>query len=166
MHSKELKQIMPDKITLRKEQINLLEKTAVLLEKTGLQPALAKILSLLLVNDDPEMTFDQIRETLSLSKSATSQALNQLLTLEKIEYKTKIGDRKRYFCSRVMSWQDDTKAQMEGLDFFSNLLQQILDQRPSKTKEFNSSLKKLIAFMNFLAKEMPALYQKFEEKAA
>ncbi|MDQ6844492.1 MAG: MarR family transcriptional regulator, partial [Bacteroidota bacterium] len=128
-------------------------------------PALAKILALLLINDEPEMTFDQIRETLSLSKSATSQALNQLLTLEKIEYKTKIGDRKRYFCSRVMRWQEDTKSQMEGLDFFASLLKQILEQRPSKTKEFNASLKKLISFMDYLAKEMPILYKKFEDKA-
>ncbi len=65
-----------------------------------------------------------------------------------------------------MSWQEDTKSQMEGLDFFASLLKQILEQRPSKTKEFNASLKKLISFMDYLAKEMPILYKKFEDKAA
>lgn len=157
---------MTNKVDLRQQQIDLIEKLAVMMEKTGMQPAMGKIVALLMVNDEPEMTFDQIRETLGISKSAASQAINQLLSAEKIDYKTKIGDRKRYFCSRINSWQEDTKAQFNGMPVFTALLQQILDQRPANSKEFNQSLKKLIAFLNFLSREMPALYKKFEEEAA
>ena len=99
---------MSNKINLRKEQIQLIEKLAVIIEKNGLQPAMGKIIALLMVSDEPELTFDEIWETLGISKSAASQAINQLIAANKIEYRTKIGDRKRYFCSRVNSWQEDT----------------------------------------------------------
>jgi DNA-binding transcriptional regulator GbsR (MarR family) len=151
-----------NKITLREEQIQLLEMFAVMLEKKGLQPAMAKVIALLLVNDDPEMTFDQIMETLSLSKGATSQAINHLLSANKIEYRTKLGERKRLFSSRLMSWQEDVKADFNNVKKFNDLLKQILEQRPDSTKTFNDSMERLIKFMDFLNKELPLLYQKFE----
>ena len=152
------------KINLRPEQIQLLEKAAVLFEKGSMQPAIAKILALLLVSDDPELTFDEIRETLGISKSAASMAINQLLTANKIEYKTRLGDRKRYFRSRIMSWKDDMKEQTEGLRSAIEVFQQIKDQRPAETLEFNENLRKLIAFMDFMVEEMPDLYRKFEKQ--
>ncbi len=153
---------MANKINLRKEQVQLIEKFAVILEKSGFQPAMGKIVALLMVNDEPELTFDEIWETLGISKSAASQAITQLIATNRLEYKTKLGDRKRYFYSRITSWQEDTKAQMESLSVMTDILHQILIQRPAKTKDFNKSLKKLISFMEFVTKEMPALYKKFE----
>lgn len=142
----------------------MLEKAAVLFEKGSMQPAVAKILALLLVSDNPELTFDEIRETLEISKSATSTAINQLLSSNRIEYKTRLGDRKRYFRSRIMSWKDDMKDQTEGLRSAIEILQQIKDQRPAETVEFNANLRKLIAFMDFMVEEMPSLYKKFENQ--
>lgn len=153
-----------NKITLRKEQVQLIEKLAVMIEQKGIQPAMAKILALLTVNDDPEVTFDQIRETLGLSKSATSQALSQLLNANKIEYRTKLGDRKRYFCSRANSWQEDVRGEIEGIGKVSSILKEVLAQSPRKSTEFHQSMKKLIAFMDFLNKELPGVYQKFEDQ--
>lgn len=153
---------MLNKINLKKEQIHLIEKLAVVLEKSGLQPAKGKMIALLMVNDDPELTFDEIWQTSGISKSATSQAVSQLLASGKIEYKTKLGDRKRYFCSRVGSWQEDTKAQIDSISTLTEILKQVLAQRPAKTKDFNSSLKKLVSFMEFLTSEMPALYKRYE----
>lgn len=154
------------KIALKDEQIKLLEKAAVLFEKGNMQPAVAKILALLLVSDNPELTFDEIRETLEISKSATSMAVNQLLISKRIEYKTRLGDRKRYFRSRIMSWKDDMKEQTEGLRSAIDILQQINDQRPAETVEFNASLEKIIAFMEFMIEEMPDLYKRFERQYA
>src|ERR1700704_3094611 len=128
-------------VSLTKQQIRLIEEYAVLLEKSGLQPASAKILALLHVSDETDLTFDQIRETLSISKSATSQALSFLLNTKKIEYKTKIGDRKRYFSSRIMRWQEEMLETLSSLSGIRDLYKRILAQRPAKTKEFNKNFK-------------------------
>ncbi|MEO6732033.1 MAG: hypothetical protein ABIN01_12515 [Ferruginibacter sp.] len=151
-------------ISLTKEQIKLLEEYAVLLEQSGIQPAPAKILALLHVSDETDLTFDQIRETLSISKSATSQALSFLLNTKKIEYKTKIGDRKRYFSTRVMSWQEGMLEALSSLSGICDLYKRILAQRPSRTKEFNKNLKDVTAFMDFMSKQGPALLQAFESQ--
>ena len=81
---------------LSKKQKELIEKIGIYFEQ-GMQPAAARILSLLIVSDQDSYSFDKISENLKLSKSATSNGINFLLGVNKIEYFTVTGDRKRYF---------------------------------------------------------------------
>jgi hypothetical protein len=46
---------MSNKISLRKRQVELIEESAILHEKAGMQPAMAKIISLLYVSDETEL---------------------------------------------------------------------------------------------------------------
>ena len=82
---------------LTREQEELIERFGVIQEQSGFAPASARVNALLTVSDKTSLTFDEIRETLQLSKSATSNAINNLLVLGRIGYKTQLGDRKRYF---------------------------------------------------------------------
>jgi len=153
-----------EKVQLREEQITLLEKLAVVNEKMGLQPAMAKVLALLTVSDDPELSFEQIMETLNLSKGATSQAINHLLLVNKIDYKTKIGDRKRYFYSKIFSWREGFLDQVTRMKQLAEIHKAVLAQRPQETKEQNQSIAELIEFLEYLAEETPALFEKFEKR--
>ena len=92
---------MSEAVQLSEEQRRLIEKMGVGGEKNGMPPAPARIMALLMVSPETELTFDQVRETLNLSKSATSNAINMLLTTQKIDYITKPGDRKRYFKNKI-----------------------------------------------------------------
>lgn len=149
-------------ISLTPKQVRLIEKLAVTSERRGMPPAMAKIGALLIVSDKTELSFEQIMDTLGLSKGATSQALNQLLVLKHIEYRTRLGDRKRYFFSRIASWTQETLSDFDSMFSVIDLLQEILKQRPKETNEFNEGLRKLIAFLSFLNREMPELFKKFE----
>ena len=152
------------RIALRPHQINLLETLAGVNEKFGLQPAMAKVLALLTVSDETELTFDQIQESLSLSKGATSQAINGLLLLKKIEYKTRIGARKRYFFNRVISWQDLFTETLQRYAELQEVHQQVLNQRPLETVLFNQNIQEMIGFLSLLNREVPALFAQFKEK--
>ena len=132
-------------------------------EKGGMQPAAARIISLLLVSDKVELTFDEIRETLNLSKSATSNALNLLLTTSKIDYITKPGDRKRYFRSRVTHWVENFKHRITNLKGLAGLLNEVLIQRPENTIDFNNSLRDVIGFLNYLSDKIPSIYEEWEQ---
>lgn len=129
-----------NKIDLRKEQVELIEELAHAHEQLGLQPAWAKILALLTVSDQTELTFDQIMDTLSLSKSAVSQALKQLEITKRVGYKNRIGERKRYFFLVFSDWN----SQM--IDFFGamgNIIginKKIIAVRTPETVEFNRNL--------------------------
>lgn len=153
-----------DAIKLTQDQKQLIEKLGVFYEQAGLQPAPSRVVALLLVADKTEITFDQICNTLKISKSAASNAINLLLTTGKIDYITFSGDRKRYFRSRVMNWQEETRKDLNKMLSLNNLLKEVLQQRPKSTKDFNTNLKTAIEFMEFLHTEVDTIFQKWEAK--
>lgn len=136
-----------NKIALRKEQVELIEELAVANERMGMQPAWAKILALLTVSDETELTFDQIMETLDLSKSAVSQSLKQLELLKRIDYKTRIGDRKRYFHVRFTDWKAQMAETFSALGNVIEVNKKVLAKRTPKTKEFNKNLSEQMTFL-------------------
>lgn len=149
-------------VNLTEEQKKLIEKLGVNTEKEGMPPAPSRILALLMVSHELELTFDQIRETLNLSKSATSNALNMLLNTERIEYITKSGERKRYFKNRVGSWRESVKQTFQKLDRGADLFEEILNLRPDDTPEFNNNLKEIISFMRFTNERLQNIYEEWE----
>jgi DNA-binding transcriptional regulator GbsR (MarR family) len=149
-------------IRITEKQKQLIEKVGVTYEQTGLPPAVSRILGLLLIADKNELTFDEIRDTLNLSKSATSNALNILLASAKIEYITYTGDRKRYFRSKVRDWQDGFTKTLQTMAVFQDLFKEILDQRTPETKEFNEKLAEVIDFIEFFKSQVPEIYKKWE----
>ncbi|MET7030445.1 GbsR/MarR family transcriptional regulator [Sediminicola luteus] len=142
---------MENKLTnIQKE---LIESFGVAQEGMGLSPASARVNALLTIADNVELTFDEIRESLELSKSATSNAINNLLMLNRIGYKTKPGDRKRYFYSKIGQWQQAFMDSMNGLTDYNKLLKTILSHRTKENKEFNIQLKELTEFIDYYQKE-------------
>ncbi len=155
---------MEGKVKLTTKQQQLLEKATVIHERLAYTPAASQILALLLISDKVELTFDQIRTTLNLSKSATSNALNALIQIKRIEYITKMGDRKRYFRSLIVSWKSKLKEVNDSIFELNSLFKEILSVRSESTLDFNHSLKEIIDFMNYMEVEMPKLFKQWEEK--
>lgn len=152
------------KVVLSKEQVMLIEELAHINETMGHQPAMSKIMALLVVSDDTDLTFEQIKHTLGLSKSAVSQALSQLLMSKKISYKNKLGDRKRYFQLRIADWDAHIVEQFEGITALISVFKKVLAIRPESTADFNSNLKRMTEFMTLLHNQVVALYDKFQNE--
>lgn len=157
MHTQMQQRMPSDKIKLTKEQTKLLEQYAVLMEKTNLQPAMAKVLALLNVADESDLTFSQIQDTLGLSKGGASLAINHLLATERIEYRTKLGDRKRYFYIPVQNWKEIATKHFEGLKSYIQINQKILEFHNHKSKEYTNALREMTEFLS-------AIHKLFEEK--
>lgn len=149
---------------LSESQLALIEKVGVHACGQGMQPAAARIASLLMVSDKLELTFDEIRATLMLSKSATSNGLNYLLLTNKIEFSTKTGDRKRYFKSNIHAWEATFTQQFHSIGEFAKLLTEIQLARTPDTPEFNKSIGEFSSFINFFIGEIPKLYEKWKIK--
>lgn len=153
---------MENKLT--EKQRVLVEKFGVIQEQMGLAPAPARVDSLLTIADTPELTFDEIRESLQLSKSATSNAINGLLTLNKIGYKTKPGDRKRYFYSKTSQWNLSFRKNMLGLNAYTDIIREIHESRTKETKDFNLQLKDLADFIEYYITESIAIIDRWEKR--
>ncbi len=138
---------------LTEKQEELIESFGVIQEEMGLPPASARVNALLIIADNVELTFDDIRESLDLSKSATSNAIKTLLMMQQIGYKTKPGDRKRYFYSKLGEWQNNFRDKIKALTPYKEILNEILDNRTTETREFNIKLKGFAEFIEYYQEE-------------
>lgn len=151
---------------LTEEQKKLVEKTGLMHESEGFPPAVSRVMALLIVCDRIELTFDEIRETLNLSKSATSNAINLAMKLDRITYLTRCGERKRYFRSNIAQWQDKVMKDYRKKMQTAILLREIIKQRPADTIEFNQSISRLASFIEYMVAELPRLYEQWEKQSA
>lgn len=145
-------------VQLTQDQKELIERMGVFYEQHGVPPMEARIMSLLVVCDEPELTFDQIRELLGISKSTTSSALNMLLTTKRVVYRTKPGDRKRYFSSNIIQWQVGFTENFQKFFEVIKVMKEALAQRTSKTPEFNQQMAEFIEFTEYISVEFPRIY--------
>ena len=146
---------------LSQKQIELIEKIGIYFEQ-NMQPAAARILAFLIVADNEASSFDRIRGTLNLSKSATSNGINFLLSVNKIDYLTKSGDRKRYFKWNPSNTISHFKEGIEKVLGLSSLFEETLKHKQDKDSYNTLMLEELTDLMIFLHKEMPAIYRKWE----
>lgn len=158
MKHQELKKRSMTNIQLTQEQKELIERMGVFYEQHGIPPMEGRIMSLLIVCDEPELTFYQIRELLGISKSTTSSALNTLLLTQRVIYRTKPGDRKRYFASNILQWQESFTDNFQKFFDVIKIMKEALNQRTSKTPEFNQKMAEFIEFTEYLSIEFPRLY--------
>ncbi|MDJ1486387.1 MarR family transcriptional regulator [Cytophagaceae bacterium YF14B1] len=151
-------------MVLTEKQKELIERFGVLNEKYGLPPAECRVWGLFLVADKVELTFEEIMETLHLSKGGTSTALNRLMMTNHVEYITKLGDKKRYFRCKLNNWTSMTKENFEKFDELNSILKEILEARDPKTHVFNKDLKQVTEFLDFIYKELMIAIEKWENK--
>jgi len=151
---------------LTEKQQELIEIIGVFHEQNGLQPALGRILGLIMVAESAEATFDEIVASLSLSKSAVSSALTLLQIQNKVEYITKPGERKRYFRLKKANWEHDLKNGISSGLQFSSILDEVLTIRNDTNPEFNKHLENVRDFMLFLQKEIPVIIDRYMEQQA
>ncbi|MBK9419674.1 MAG: MarR family transcriptional regulator [Flavobacteriales bacterium] len=155
-----------EKVTqLTKDQLQLIERMGGVLEGGGLAPAPARVSALLLVSHETELPFEEISRLLNLSKSATSNAINLLLTFQRLEYVTRPGERRRYFRVKMFNWKEDMKEKFVAVGQMSAMYKEVLRQRPKSTPEFNRGLADMTDFLDHIVKEMPALFKKWEQKS-
>jgi DNA-binding transcriptional regulator GbsR (MarR family) len=149
-------------MALSDKQRELIEEIGIYHENNGFQPAVARVVGLLLVSDKPELTFEEITETLNISKSATSNAINMLLSTGKIEYTTFSGDRKRYFRIKSSNWRDMFTRKMEDLSGLNSLLKRVLEVRKRENPAYDNNLKSFISFLDYLKQQLPLLIEQWE----
>jgi len=152
------------KIVLTDKQKALIEKIGISYEAEGIQPVAARIQGLLYVSDKPELTFDEITEALQISKSATSNGINLLLQMQRLEYITFPGDRKRYFRLKVSNWREEFRHKIESMASFNVLMREVLAVRTKETLEYNASIKELVDFLDYVFQQMPLLLQQWDKE--
>ena len=117
------------KESICEKKMGLVEKLGVHLEaREHLAPVAARILSYIILTGKTGATFEDMVSLLCASKSTISTHLNHLQDLNKIEYFTKTGDRKKYFIINkntiiqhvdrmINNWESEREMHLEIKDY-------------------------------------------------
>ncbi|WP_347158854.1 GbsR/MarR family transcriptional regulator [Pontibacter chitinilyticus] len=149
---------------LTEKQKALVEKIGIFHESVGMQPAAARVMGLFFVSDKSEIAFDEVTETLGISKSATSNAINLLLQTGQIDYTTFSGDRKRYFRLKAKNWREGFSKHIDKMTGFNVLLREVLEVKRSENITCDcDDLEELVNFLDYLHQQLPLLLAKWEQ---
>lgn len=149
---------------LTENKLELIERIGVFHEQRGMQPLMGRIVGLLLVLDEAEATFDEIVDYLNVSKSAVSNALNFLQLQGHLAYKTKPGERKRYFYLTLENWEADMEKKLCDISQISSFMKDVLQERGNNKPEFNHNISDICNFMEFFRNRIPVLLKEFRSK--
>ena len=149
--------------TRRNIKKELIESIGVIYERAGHTPMAGRVAGLLFLAEPPYKSFDQLVEELSASKSAVSNALNVLLAMGLIDYKTFHGDRKRYFKINVTGLDSILKKEIDNIRNLSELLNKVINNRSNQDQEFNAGIKKFICLLDIFYEEYPAIIEKWKK---
>lgn len=126
------------------EKMRLVEKLGVHLEnRENLAPVAARILAYVILTGKKGATFEEMVTILCASKSTISTHLNHLQDLNKIEYFTKTGDRKKYFVinkdsvvqhiDNLMSeWQEVRELHLEIKEYKKSINEHTIEKKEEK----------------------------------
>ncbi|WP_245189402.1 GbsR/MarR family transcriptional regulator [Lunatimonas salinarum] len=153
---------MSEILSERKKE--LIEKIGVFHEQRGMQPLMGRILGLLMVLDEAEATFEEIVDYLNVSKSAVSNALNFMQIQNKVKYKTKPGERKRYFYLKADDWENDMQTQIEDITQATHFLQEVIDVREQANPSFTNHLQEVCSFLEYVKTKIPSLFEGFRKQ--
>jgi len=158
--------LTPPIILKMKDLKEKVEEVGIFFESTGLTPMEARVFSLLLLSDPPQLDFFAIQEFLSASKSTISNALKRLMNEGRIDYMTKPGDRKRYFKVSPGKWLEQIKIQFAAVQPFVTTMREIGRVRKDMdSPELNAKLNTIQEFFEFLGEEFPRMMERWEARS-
>ncbi len=133
---------------MNSEQKKLIKETSELYKIIGYPPIAGKIIALFYVSDQKYFTFEEIMETLSISKSATSKALKFLTDLGEVSFETKAGNRrKRYFYISIKNSLKSLTDWKKSLSTRQEILEKVLKIRGKENPDFDRFIKQQIGFI-------------------
>lgn len=105
-----------------KDKSTYIEETGLLLEKLGMTRMAGRIFGYLIVSDEEQASFDQIRKALQASKGSISGTMKQLLQIGMVEAVSLPGDRKTYYRLSKMKIEDILRSRMSQFNAFADIL--------------------------------------------
>lgn len=121
---------------LEKQKRDLVERLGVHMEgEHNLPPLAARIYATLVLTGKQGITFEQLVQDLSASKSTICTHLNTLQVTDTITYFTKPGDRKRYFVIHPNRLHKMIAAMVDKWETQKNIQQDILNFKKSINME-------------------------------
>lgn len=124
----------------------------------GVPRATGQMFGYLLVCEPVEQSAGQIADGIGISRASVSSSARLLVSMNAIEERHRVGDRKTYYRLRSDWWIDVTLAKMSG---FGELADMARRSRAAGDLPRTDGLDELIEFSEFWASEIPKLAERW-----
>lgn len=135
------------------EKLTYIEEAGLMFEQLGMTRMVGRVLACLLVSDQDQMSFEEIREILDASKGSVSSCSRQLIQIGLIEPVSLPGDRKTYYRATKVELGSLLKRRMELFARLGSTFDRAasLKERHDETYDW---LREAAAFYNWIGGEM------------
>lgn len=132
---------------LSKQQRDFIDDFANLWERFAANPSQGRVLALLYIADEPELSASDIALALGISRGAVSQHTRQLVLFRIIQRVSRPGDRRDYFRVASNPFGEAAQAERAQIGTFINLFERGLSLHNTSPPERTRALSNSIAFL-------------------
>ena len=127
----------------------------------GVPRAAGQMFGYLLVCDPAEQSASEIAAGIGMSRASVSSSARLLSSMNAIEERHRVGDRKTYYRLRSAWWIEITTAKLNG---FTELAGMARRSRAAGGMTRTDGLDELIDFSEFWAQEIPRLVERWNRR--
>lgn len=127
----------------------------------GVPRAAGQMFGYLMVCDPAEQSASEIAAGIGMSRASVSSSARLLSSMNAIEERHRVGDRKTYYRLRSAWWIEVTTAKLNG---FTELADMARRSRAAGGMTRTDGLDELIEFSEFWAQEIPRLVERWNRR--
>lgn len=140
---------------------NIIHLSQVLEKELSFSPVMARVYVYLLITGEIGAEFDDLVQYFNVSKSAVSNALNQLQARQMVHYKTLEGQRKRHFFVDLDAAHRDATS-TKRVDQIADFYDEIQETRGEKDA-FCTKLSNLSLLCRLFSAEIPIIVERWKQ---
>lgn len=137
---------------------DVVEQTGVWFSSLGVPRAAGQMFGYLLACDPDEQSAAEIAERTGMSRASVSSSARLLQSMNAIEERHRVGDRKTYYRMRRDWWIEMATAKISGFEQLADLARRT---RAAGGLTRTDGLDELIEFSEFWATEIPKLAERW-----
>lgn len=142
------------------------EDVAIAFEQGGLPRMAGRVIGWLLICDPPEQSSAQLALVLQASKGSISTATRSLVPSGLVERRSQPGQRRDYFRIHPEAWVELVKLRLSQVTSFHQLTQRGLTLLDPGPPDRRARLETVNDLYSWLEQELPALWERWRERAA
>jgi DNA-binding transcriptional regulator GbsR (MarR family) len=148
---------------MEEARASYVEDFGLLFEGFGLPRMVGRVLGALLISDPPELSAEELAETLRASRGSISSATRALVAMGLVQRRTRRGERRDYFQMKPGAWSELMRQKLEDVSVFSRMAERGLGIANSDSPEARRNLEEMREFYAYWERELPALLDRWEE---
>ena len=137
---------------------DVVQEVGVWFSSLGIPRAAGQMFGYLLVSDPAEQSASEIAEGIGISRASVSSSARLLVSMNALEERHKVGDRKTYYRLRSSWWIEIATAKQSGFEQLATMARRT---RAAGGLSRTDGLDELVAFSDFWSTEIPKLAERW-----